>query len=759
MAEVILTTSILIIAILVFRQIARDRVSPTLIYAVWLLAAVRILIPLPFSQYMPKPEKKVITVVETKWQLNESILSAKKDGEAHYFEGDAKLSEILPGEGKKPSEAIGDLVEKSEALVDKPASPLAENGALVDKSGEDTSKADRQFRTSVIIWLAGTMTVTAMLAAKNGNFAAKLRKNRVYFETVDGINIYVVEQVGAPFVFGIIKPAIYIDRRSLEREGLLNCVLEHELGHIKHRDYFWHLVRWGCVVLQWFNPLVWAAALISLRDAEFACDYYVICKKDRAERLDYGRSLISLAVSQKQKGAGILCSQALPFKSSFLKKRISKIGEFSIIARSRNIGAAIIAAMLFAVAVVGCGSPLPVQNTVETIERAQVAELTRNRRMAVVGEDSIALEAKGYLPTDPYENIIVPWMDGFYVHDEAAAYSDGEGQLYLDLKAKRASEIKTSGMAYMAQTGADDNFGSRWADHRYLIDKKLYTFGTEKNGRDAMYVSEPDGSDCSRICYFDEGMSPYKAWIFLAYDRDNQDIYYFSEKLEKENVDFDKNFRYIIRMNMETKQQERVGKVKADIDMRRYGVAGDNIFYMRNEKITAYSIGSGKEESFNLPNKAEYGAWRIYDNKLYYMGKDNNTVLYMDLMTGEENAVGQILSPENTSARAYLTDYMWDGRMIFYVLDDKTGESSYIAMSVESGDKKPCGKFIVNGIYPEIVAETKEAFVLIRTVEDGDSSLYMADDAWERSKDNRWYAVIDKDDYWKGSYEKAKALG
>ena len=135
MAEVILTTSILIIAILVFRQIARDRVSPTLIYALWLLAAVRILIPLPFSQYMPKQEKKVITVVETKWQLNESILSAKKDGEAHYSEEDAKLSEILPGEGKKPSEAIGDFVEKSEALVDKPASPLAENGALVDKSG------------------------------------------------------------------------------------------------------------------------------------------------------------------------------------------------------------------------------------------------------------------------------------------------------------------------------------------------------------------------------------------------------------------------------------------------------------------------------------------------------------------------------------------------------------------------------------------------------------------------------------------------
>ena len=236
----------------------------------------------------------------------------------------------------------------------------------------------------------------------------------------------------------------------------------------------------------------------------------------------------------------------------------------------------------------------------------------------------------------------MPWMDGFYVHDEAAAYSDGEGQLYLDLKAKRASEIKTSGMAYMAQTGADDNFGSRWADHRYLIDKKLYTFGTEKNGRDAMYVSEPDGSDCSRICYFDEGMSPYKAWIFLAYDRDNQDIYYFSEKLEKEKCINNKNFRYIIRMNMGTKQQERVGKVKADIDMRRYGVAGDNIFYMRNEKITAYNIGSGKEESFNLPNKAEYGAWRIYDNKLYYMGKDNNTVLYMDLTTGEENAVGQI---------------------------------------------------------------------------------------------------------------------
>lgn len=58
MAEVILTTSILIIAILVFRQIARDRVSPTLIYAVWLLAAVRILVPLPvFAVYAKAGEK------------------------------------------------------------------------------------------------------------------------------------------------------------------------------------------------------------------------------------------------------------------------------------------------------------------------------------------------------------------------------------------------------------------------------------------------------------------------------------------------------------------------------------------------------------------------------------------------------------------------------------------------------------------------------------------------------------------------------
>ena len=82
--------------------------------------------------------------------------------------------------------------------------------------------------------------------------------------------------VGAPFVFGLFRPAVYVDSRSIKNEAVLDCVLAHEFGHIKHKDHWWLLVRWLCVCVQWFNPLVWFAAFLSAKDAEIACDYHAV---------------------------------------------------------------------------------------------------------------------------------------------------------------------------------------------------------------------------------------------------------------------------------------------------------------------------------------------------------------------------------------------------------------------------------------------------------------------------------------------------
>lgn len=737
MAEVILSTCVLIGMILIFRRIADDRVSPNIIYGVWLLVAVRILVPVPVSQFLPEYKPQITKIAQGEWKLDENEIAAGRLDKAEVPAADENMADKAGMMSDKISvpDKIGVSPDKINMTDKTEMSPDSE--IISDKAGTSANG-----RTFFIVWLAGVMTVAFVLVFKNMNFAAKLKKERVYFKRVGKYSVYAADGVGAPFVFGVLRPVIYIDSQSLYDEKLLGYVLDHEFGHIKHRDHWWLFVRWLCVCFQWFNPFVWAAAVISAKDAEIACDYHVICQKDEDGRLGYGHSLIRLASTQKNERHSALCSPALPFHRPFLKKRITKIGSFSIIKRSRNLGAVMIAAVIFAAAIVGCdrSSAGNTQNAAESEKSAGAVSLTRDKRAAVVTEGDIWLEAIGYLPTDAYGNAVLPWQDGFYIDSSNFPQRGVRENVYIDLKEKRVAVIDV--LETKTQPGV-------WADHRYFIDGKLYTYGTEKSGRTAMYVSAPDGSQRQRFCYFDEDTVPYKAWVFMAYDKTNHDIYYFAEKLEKGDVSFDKDHRYIIRMNMDTKKQEIAAKVRADIDMSRYGAAGDNIFYMKDGKIEAFNITDGKQQTFELPNMSEYfyKAWRIWDNKLYYMGKDNNTVLCMDLTTGEEAFVGKIIESGDDAVQAMLTDYMWDGKFVFYVINDTTGERYYTAMPPKGGEKMVCRKITGIKESTDIVAESEEDFVILKKETDSDGG-----------SESLSYQVIDKDDYWNGRYECAKTL-
>ena len=57
-------------------------------------------------------------------------------------------------------------------------------------------------------------------------------------------------------------------------------------------------MRLAALALHWYNPLVWAAAILSKRDAELACDEAVLRLLGEAERQSYGETLISLSIPQ-----------------------------------------------------------------------------------------------------------------------------------------------------------------------------------------------------------------------------------------------------------------------------------------------------------------------------------------------------------------------------------------------------------------------------------------------------------------------------
>ncbi len=91
-------------------------------------------------------------------------------------------------------------------------------------------------------------------------------------------NIYRCSEFSTAFVYGILRPRIYLPEGLTAREE--DFVLLHEQIHIRRRDPIWRLLAWTALCLHWFNPLVWLAFALSVRDMEMACDEAVLAREE-----------------------------------------------------------------------------------------------------------------------------------------------------------------------------------------------------------------------------------------------------------------------------------------------------------------------------------------------------------------------------------------------------------------------------------------------------------------------------------------------
>ena len=87
-------------------------------------------------------------------------------------------------------------------------------------------------------------------------------------------NVYECDYIPSPFVFGFIKPKIYIPFRMNEKEK--RCILFHEQHHIKRLDHIFKPLSFLLLTIYWFNPLVWVAYLCMCKDMEMSCDEKVL---------------------------------------------------------------------------------------------------------------------------------------------------------------------------------------------------------------------------------------------------------------------------------------------------------------------------------------------------------------------------------------------------------------------------------------------------------------------------------------------------
>ena len=139
----------------------------------------------------------------------------------------------------------------------------------------------------------------------------------------DRINIYNTDAVNSACLYGVFRPAVYVNDNAGDNEFIIN----HELTHYRHRDNWWALVRMLCVCIYWFNPLVWMAAHFHKEDCELFCDEAVIRNCSASERQKYGEVLLNAAARHSGRLSDIYLLSGASSGYHELKKRIERIAD------------------------------------------------------------------------------------------------------------------------------------------------------------------------------------------------------------------------------------------------------------------------------------------------------------------------------------------------------------------------------------------------------------------------------------------------
>lgn len=161
------------------------------------------------------------------------------------------------------------------------------------------------------VWLAGIL----LLLAQSALSYAKTRR-RLHTATLIKENIYQSEEIDTAFVFGFIRPRIYIPAGIAEAD--LNNVLAHERTHIRRLDHLIKPCAFLALVLHWFNPLMWLSFTLMSKDMEMSCDEAVLGRMDEGAKIHYSSSLLSLSRSRSR----LVAVLPLAFGESSVKARI-----------------------------------------------------------------------------------------------------------------------------------------------------------------------------------------------------------------------------------------------------------------------------------------------------------------------------------------------------------------------------------------------------------------------------------------------------
>ena len=261
MIETLIASSVLIGSVCLIRYFGKGRIRPLFLYSLWGLVVLRLIIPwfYPLNQIVGQ------------WTSRFSVMNAAEQLKTQVID-------------HSPAADLAENVMYGVVRIyDMPVAPL-----------EKAAGIDWQLLI-MTVWILGSTTLAAWFLTVNIRFAKRLKKHRRHLFLAEdvfagsgirkgiekkrkSIPVYETAEIFSPcYLCHLGECAIYlpeglVEDNSAEGKKRLSHILAHELCHARQKDEIWGIVRVGLLCYYWINPFVWAAAILSKKDCELACD-------------------------------------------------------------------------------------------------------------------------------------------------------------------------------------------------------------------------------------------------------------------------------------------------------------------------------------------------------------------------------------------------------------------------------------------------------------------------------------------------------
>lgn len=435
--QVSLTTSVVLLPILLLCAVLRRRYPARVVCALWVIFAVRLLVPVqnsfPDAPVQVTPRTTLVEVQTT--QVSESV------PETSGMEDEPVIAEPQP-------------------IIERHWVPA---GAAVTA---ETQKSIAFDEILALVWAVGAAAffVGSMLSYRR--FVHRVRRTARDVRDLELLRIYESErerlglrqriplrqtpEADGPMLVGLVHPVLLLPKSGIPLADA-PLILRHELTHAKHKDVLCKMVFLLARCVHWFNPVVHLLAWQGAQDLEIACDQSVVHGLDTDAKRQYGQCILN-DVACRMYG-GTMLTTRLTGGGKAMKTRLQAL--FS--PNKKRRGVALILTAAFALTLVGGCFAVTPKGTENAALEQEIRTTVENYLQAVVDGDVQTLTT--VLPKDAFASRTQEEMQKilFEANPHVTAYA-----VYPDAERVGAYVVKNWSQAPHSSLAAPDQRTVQW---------------------------------------------------------------------------------------------------------------------------------------------------------------------------------------------------------------------------------------------------------------------------------------------------------